>query len=75
MKLVIAVLLLREIRSAYPLGLGLFGLLVGYELYRLSVQPGILIGLVVLLDLAILTLILLHHRAALRPSGRAPGLR
>ena len=65
-KIVIAVLLLREIRSAYPVGLGLFGLLIGYELYRLAVLPGILIGSVVLLDLAILTLIVRHHRAALQ---------
>jgi uncharacterized membrane protein len=69
-KLVIAALLLREIRSAYPFGIALFAFLIGYEIYRLSVRPGVLIGSVVLLDLAILALILLHYRATLQFGAR-----
>ena len=61
-KIVLAVLLFRQVRAAFPAGVAIFGLLIAYELYRLVRQPGILISGIVLLDLSILTLIVIHWR-------------
>ena len=62
-KVVIATLLLRDVRSAYPYGIALYGLLIVYEIYRFLMRPGVLISGVVVLDLAILTLILIQRKA------------
>jgi len=63
LKITLAGLLLHHVRAAFPVGIAIFGLLIAYELYRLAMKPGVMISAIVFLDLAILTLILLHGPA------------
>jgi uncharacterized membrane protein len=75
-KCILAVLLIKRIRAAFPLAVGLFLLLIGYELYQLSVRPSLWIAGMAILDGAILTFIVVHHRrrndAAPSSSGAVP---
>jgi len=63
-KLFLAICLLRDARWAYPVSLGVFGLLLAYELYRVATQPSLLLGAVIAIDMAILTLLYRHWRKA-----------
>ena len=67
-KLFLAIALLRDLRWAYPVSLGIFGLLLVYEGVRFAEHASIPLGLVILIDLVILTLIWRHWRRDAKPS-------
>ncbi|MBV8881168.1 MAG: DUF2127 domain-containing protein, partial [Planctomycetaceae bacterium] len=61
--------LLAGYRWAYPAALTVFGLLAGYEVVLLARHPSVLLGLIILVDLAVIALIRWHWRADQNPGS------
>ncbi|MEQ8236851.1 MAG: DUF2127 domain-containing protein [Syntrophomonadaceae bacterium] len=60
-KIAIIWLLWKKILWAYPLAMGIFGLFIGYEIYGYMHSQSLLVLLIIMLDAAILTLIILEY--------------
>ena len=71
-KVGLAIALLREIRWAYPVALGVFGLLAGYEVYRFVVHPGVMMAIIIAIDLGVCALIGWHWRSESKNRSRHP---
>ena len=66
-KVFLAAALLRDLHWAYPVALAVFGLLAGYEIVRFALHPSVAMGLIIAIDLAVLTLIAVHWRSERGP--------
>lgn len=68
-KVVLVVALLRKQRWAYPATLVFLGAFVVYQLYRISYQPSIGLGLLTAFDLLIMWLVWREYRVRWMPAG------
>jgi uncharacterized membrane protein len=62
-KLVVIWLLLKKKLWAYPLSMGLFGLLISYELYSYLQSHSILMLLAIALDIVVIFMIILEYKS------------
>jgi len=60
-KIAIIWLLWKKILWAYPLAMGIFGLFIGYEVYGYLHSQSLLVLIIIMLDAAILTLIIIEY--------------
>jgi len=74
-KVSLAAALLRGLKWAYPAALGVFGLLAGYEVCRFVAHPGVMMGLIIAVDIAVIILIWSHWKeesGKRKPRARHP---
>ncbi len=62
LKLFLVICLLRNYRWAYPVGIFIMLGFIGYEGFRLSARPSILLGLLTAFDVAVVLIIYLEYR-------------